>query len=205
MKHVGKMKNNGAKVVIVYRTLPGDPNSALVVGTSNLGEAYHNALMNLIQDPSGQQSNEFADILAVRSFPDGSNMLAWLHNRGQLKKVSTSDVLVTPTPQTSISLDELNVLIAEQKGVNVEDLAISDGKKSQAKEKNTTTVEKQPVLESKNTSITEEPAIDISKLSASELRSKADALFKQAQQLRKKAEELEPLKKRQKVETTANE
>lgn len=205
MKHVGKMKNNGAKVVIVYRTLPGDPNSALVVGTSNLGEAYHNALMNLIQDPSGQQANEFADILAVRSFPDGSNMLAWLHNRGQLKKVSTSDVLVTPTPQTSISLDELNVLIAEQKGVNVEDLAISDGKKSQAKEKNTTAVDKQPILETKNTNVSEEPAIEISKMSASELRSKADALFKQAQQLRKKAEELEPLKKRQKVETTANE
>lgn len=204
MKHVGKMKNNGAKVVIVYRTLPGDPNSALVVGTSNLGEAYHNALMNLIQDPSGQQANEFADILAVRSFPDGSNMLAWLHNRGQLKKVSTSDVLVTPTPQSSISLDELNVLIAEQKGVNVEDLAITDGKKSQSKEKTSNTVEKTPVVETKNTRAVEDSAIDISKMSATELRSKADALFKQAQQLRKKAEELDPIKKRQKVETTAN-
>ena len=32
MKHVGKMKNNNAKIVIVYRTLPGDPYSALVVG-----------------------------------------------------------------------------------------------------------------------------------------------------------------------------
>ena len=187
-----------------YRTLPGDPNSALVVGTSNLGEAYHNALMNLIQDPSGQQANEFADILAVRSFPDGSNMLAWLHNRGQLKKVSTSDVLVTPTPQSSISLDELNVLIAEQKGVNVEDLAITDGKKSQSKEKTSNTVEKTPVVETKNTRAVEDSAIDISKMSATELRSKADALFKQAQQLRKKAEELDPIKKRQKVETTAN-
>lgn len=202
MKHVGKMKNNNAKVVIVYRTLPGDPNSALVVGTSNLGEAYHNALMNLIQDPSGQQANEFADILAVRSFPDGNNMLAWLHNRNQLKKVPTSDVLVTPTPQTSISLDELNVLIAEQKGVKVEDLAITDGKKVNSTEKITSVVEKSKDKEETKVAVVEEQAIDISKMSATELRSKADALFKQAQQLRKKAEELDPIKKRQKVEAT---
>lgn len=203
MKHVGKMKNNNAKVVIVYRTLPGDPNSALVVGTSNLGEAYHNALMNLIQDPSGQQANEFADILAVRSFPDGNNMLAWLHNRNQLKKVPTSDVLVTPTPQTSISLDELNVLIAEQKGVNIEDLAITDGKKTTSSEKVNSVIEKTINKEVSKPSVIEEKVIDISKMSATELRSKADALFKEAQQLRKKAEELDPIKKRQKAETTS--
>lgn len=203
MKHVGKMKNNNAKIVIVYRTLPGDPYSALVVGTSNLGEAYHNALMNLIQDPSGQQANEFADILAVRSFPDGNNMLAWLHNRNQLKKVPTSDVLVTPTPQTSISLDELNSLIAEQKGVNIEDLAITDGKKTTSSEKVNSAIEKTINEEVSKPSVIEEKAIDISKMSATELRSKADALFKQAQQLRKKAEELDPIKKRQKAETTS--
>lgn len=202
MKHVGKMKNNNAKVVIVYRTLPGDPNSALVVGTSNLGEAYHNALMNLIQDPSGQQANEFADILAVRSFPDGNNMLGWLHNRNQLKKVPTSNVLVTPTPQTSISLDELNVLIAEQKGVKVEDLAITDGKKVSSIEKVASVVENSKDKENTQVVAVEEQAIDISKMSATELRSKADALFKQAQQLRKKAEEIDPIKKRQKVDAT---
>jgi hypothetical protein len=203
MKHVGKMKNNNAKIVIVYRTLPGDPNSALVVGTSNLGDAYHNALMNLIQDPSGQQANEFADILSVRSFPDGNNMLAWLHNRNQLKKVPTSEVLVTPNPQTSVPLDELNRLIAEQKGVSIEDLAISEGKKQSVAEKQTQVVESSKVTEKAAIPLTEDTSIDISKLSATELRSKADALFKQAQQLRKKAEELDPIKKRQKIETVS--
>jgi len=37
-------------------------------------------------------------------------------------------------------------------------------------------------------------------LSPAELRSKADALFKQAQQLRKKADEIDPPKKKEKVE-----
>ena len=130
-------------------------------------------------------------------------MLAWLHNRNQLKKVPTSDVLVTPTPQTSISLDELNSLIAEQKGVNIEDLAITDGKKPTSSEKANSTIEKTINEEVSKPSVIEEKAIDISKMSATELRSKADALFKQAQQLRKKAEELDPIKKRQKAETTS--
>lgn len=176
MKHVGKMKNNGAKVVVAYRTLPGDPYSALVVGTGRLGETYHDSLMNLVQESSGQQANEFADILSVRQFPDGSNMLQWLHMRGHLKKVPTSGVLMTPTTQNSISLDELNQLISEQKGVSIEDLAISDGSKSNKKP---TAVVEEEVLQD---------------LSASELRSKADALFKEAQQLRKQADEMDPPK-----------
>ena len=81
LKHIGKMTNNDVKVIVAYRTLPGDPLSALVIGTNNLGDAYHDGLMNLLQDVSGQQANEFADIMAVRQFPDGSNMLEWCHTR----------------------------------------------------------------------------------------------------------------------------
>lgn len=186
MKHVGKMKNNGAKIVVAYRTLPGDPYSALVVGTGRLGETYHDALMNIVQDPSGQQANELADILSVRQFPDGGNMLEWLHTRGHLKKVPTDGVLMTPTPQSSISLDELNLLIAEQKGVSVEDLAVTDGR------------DPQPTAKKKSEVVVEEEA-PVSEPSAGELRSKADALFKQAQQLRKKADELDPPKKKEKT------
>ena len=126
MKHIGKMKNNGAKIIVAYRTLPGDAKSALVVGTNVLMDSYHDSLMNLIQDSNAQQANELADILAVRKFPDGSNMLSWLHSNGHLRKVSTDMVIMTPTTQTSIQLDELNRIIAEQKGVNVEDLSVRD-------------------------------------------------------------------------------
>ena len=34
------MSNNNAKVAVVYRTLPGDSGSALVVGTNQLPDAY---------------------------------------------------------------------------------------------------------------------------------------------------------------------
>jgi len=190
MKHVGKMKNNGAKVVIVYRTLPGDPYSALVVGTNGLGDTYHDALMNLVQDSSGQQANEMADILSVRRFPDGSNMLEALHNRGNLKKVSTSGVLVTPDTQTTIPLDELNVIIAEQKGVSINELAITDGKSPNKKSAN--------VTKTSEVVVPVEEIVLTDDMSATALRSKADALVKQAQQLRKQADALDPPKSKAK-------
>lgn len=188
MKHIGKMKNNNAKVVVAYRTLPGNPHSALVIGTAGLGESYHNSLMDLVQDPSGQQANELAEILSVRKFPDGSNMLSWLHSHGHLRKVATDMVLMTPAPQTSIPLNELNVLIAEQKGMSLEDLAVREGD---------TPI---PTKKSNNTITVEEHKID-EPSSPTELRSKADALFKEAQRLRRKADELDPPKKKSKTST----
>lgn len=178
MKHVGKIKSNNAKVVVAYRTLPGDPYSCLVIGTSSLGDSYHDALMNLVQDPSGQSANEFADILSVRKFPDGNNMLSWLHINGYLKKVATNSVLMTPTPQTSVALDELNQIIADQKGISLDDLAVKDNRSS------TQQVQSEP------------ETVKASTPTATELRSKADALFKEAQKLRKQADEMDPPKKR---------
>lgn len=193
MKHVGKMKNNNAKIVVAYRTIPGDSASALVVGTGSLGETFHDALMNLVQDNSAQQANELADLLAVRKFPDGSTMLNWLHHNGHLKKVPTNMVIMTPTTQTTLQLDELNKLIADQKGITLDQLAVTDGSKPNPK-----TVKKLGVDEVA-------PVVPDEELSATELRSKADLLFKQAQQLRKKADELDPPKSKVKKVTVETE
>jgi len=207
MKHVGKMKNNGARIVAVFRTLPGDPYSALVVGTNGLGDSYHDALMSLIESDSGQQAYELADILAVRKFPDGSNMLEWLHNRGMLKKVPTTGVLMTPNPSTSIPLDELNVLIADQRGIPLEDLSI---KPDSAKEE---IVIEEKTVETKNkwdkareekaeAAKTKEEKFE---LSPSEMRSRADALYKEAARLRKEADLLDPPKKKTTKKETVEE
>lgn len=181
------MQNNGAKVAVVYRTLPGDSGSALVVGTGNLPESWHDSLMNLIQDTSGQAANELADILAVRRFPDGNVMLNSLHAGGHLKKVPTSGVLMTPTPTHKVLLSELNQIIAEQKGVTIDSLAITDG------------VSKNPKAQSVTTIKTDEVADESTEgLNPAQLRSKADALFKQAQALRKQADSIDPPKSKKK-------
>ena len=57
IKHVGKLKN-GAKVVVAFRTIPNEPESALVVPTSPLSQSYHDELFQIIDDPSGQQAFE---------------------------------------------------------------------------------------------------------------------------------------------------
>jgi hypothetical protein len=142
--------------------------------------------MSIVESDSGQQSNEIADVLAVRKFPDGSNMLAFLHTNGYLKKVPTSGVLVTPEPKTSIQLDELNQLIATQKGVTVDDLSSSGS----VEEKEIAKVE-----EVKSSTISTET------MSPAEMRSRADALYKEAAKLRKQADELDPPKKKAKAET----
>lgn len=191
LKHIGKMKNNGAKVAVAYRTLPGDAYHALVVGTNSLQDSYHDALMSLIQGESGQSANELADLLAVRKFPDGNNMLEYLHARGFLKKVPTDGVLMTPTPTDTISLDQLNQVIAEQKGVSVDDLAITDGVNPNPKTKK----ENEPKPEKEVASEAE----SIENLTPAQLRSKADALFKQAQVLRKQADAIDPPKSKKKT------
>jgi hypothetical protein len=192
MKHVGKMKNNGAKVVIAYRTIPGDPLSALVVGTQALQDSYHDGLMSLVESDTGQQADELADVMSVRRFPDGSNMLQYVHANGYLKKVPTNGVLVTPDNKTNIPLDELNNIIAQQKGVALEQLAIKDGSNSTI-----------PTISEKSAKTETTPEVDVEvakvDLSPAEMRSRADALYKEAAKLRKEADEIDPPKSKKAV------
>ena len=204
MKHVGKMKNNGARVAVAFRTIPGDPHSALVIGTNGLADSYHDSLMSLIESEGAQQANELADVLAVRKFPDGSNMLEWLHSRGSLTKVPTKLVLMTPDTKSSIQLDELNILIADQKGLTLEQLAITEGEAIIVEPNAPATQNKwDKAREDRATakSIKEEAEIVASiALSPAEMRSRADALYKEAARLRKEADAVDPPKKKTKVE-----
>lgn len=204
MKHVGKMKNNSARVAVAYRTIPGDHNSALVIGTNGLTDSYHDSLMSLIESESGQQANELADVLAVRRFPDGSVMLQFLHGNGHLKKVPTNLVLMTPNSQTSIPLNEVNQMIADQKGIKLEDLAVTDGvakpnKRTEVTEEIITTEIVVPEL-----MVEVEESSDPTTVAKS-YRSKADKLSKDAANFRRMADAIDPPKaKAKKVEMTAD-
>jgi hypothetical protein len=205
MKHVGKMKNNGAKLAVVFRTLPGEATSALVCGTNALPDAFHDSLMSLIESDSGQQANELADVLAVRRFPDGSNMLEFLHRNGLLTKVATNMVTMVFDNKNQITLSELNQLVADQKGITIDQLAITE-----STEKPATPVTKDSVktkwdkAREDKAKVEEEIITNTSiELSPAEMRSRADALYKEAARLRKEADTIDPPKKKtSKVETT---
>ena len=109
MKHVGKVGEKPC--VVLYREVPGEPESALVVQTNNLPDAMHDALMNVVQSPEAQEANDVADVLDRRQFNDGSNMLQQLHFDKRIEKVQVALVSLTPTPQDSILLSEVNAEI----------------------------------------------------------------------------------------------
>ena len=198
LKHVGRIKENGRKVIIAYRTLPGESDAALIVDTASLSDDQHDTIIKLVESPAGQSAYEFAEAMARTNFPDGSIMLANLHVQGKLTKVKTSEIEMTPTLQSIVSLDQLNQLIAEQRGISVNDLALGGG--SEATEvavvkdiSNTTktnvVAESQVAKIPNNEPLTDE---DLAK----QFRSQADRLSKEAAELRRQAEALVPTKKK---------
>jgi len=193
-KHVGRVKNNRRKVIVAYRVVPGEPDNCLVVQTENLSADEHDTLIKLVESDAGQNADEFADAMARAYLPDGRIMLAAFHSTGKLNKVATSAIEMTPNNATVIGLDELNKMIAEQKGVTVADLAIK-GPQGTVK----------PIDGSDDTPVdpvatyTETPAQDgviTDDQLAAQYRSQADAMFKEAKRLREQAEELVPTKKK---------
>ncbi len=202
IKHVGRMKKTGRKVLVAYRTLPGDSYSCLIIPTENLPDSYHDALIQLVENNSAQEAFEFSDVLARAKFPDGSTMLPSLHTKGMLTKVSTSEVEMIPNFQTRISLDELNQLIAEQRGIAVDDLAVKEEIKvtSNVEVVDVATVKDiSPSAKTTSQSVNEDIQPMVENLSpedqAKRFRSDADRLAKQAAALRRQAEELAPTKK----------
>ena len=124
-KHIGELADGGAKVVIVYRTVPDEADNCLVIGTKFLPDMYHNALMKAVEGDAGQDAEELADYLGRQTFPDGTNMLAMMHNDNYIKKFKTNEIMVTygNTPDGRILLNKLNEMIAKEKGVKVSELA----------------------------------------------------------------------------------
>lgn len=184
MKHVGKLKD-GTKVVVPYRTLPGDSASAVIIETAKLDPLDHDALMQTVESNEAQKSFELYEVLQRTMAPDSQFMLNKFHTGGFMRKVSTDSVHMTPNPTTSIQLDELNKIIAEQRGVKVEDLAV--------KGNNETTV----VASSDVSSAMKEAPLTDEQLAA-QLRSDADRMYKEAKRLRAEAEDLSPTKKKSK-------
>lgn len=118
IKHVGKT-TGGQKVVVLFRTVPNEFGNCLITETAALPAIYHDRLMELVESDEGQQSNELADLLGRRFFSDGSNVLNTLHSRGYIKKVSTSQVVLTPNSATKVPLNELNDIISKKDKTNV--------------------------------------------------------------------------------------
>jgi hypothetical protein len=109
IKHVGK--HNNRKVIILYKTVPGESHMCLVCYPETLPRHIHDDLMTALESASGQQAKEFSDYLFRYLLSDGNNALSTLHKEGMIKKVPTNQVIVTPTASSTVRLDELNSIL----------------------------------------------------------------------------------------------
>jgi hypothetical protein len=111
LKHVGK--HGDRKVAIVFREIPGESHMCLVVYTQLLNQNIHDPLIQTIESDLGQTSENLADALNRSYTKDGQIILQVLHREGMLKKVQTSQILMTPAPNQQVKLDELNQILDE--------------------------------------------------------------------------------------------
>lgn len=201
IKHIGRMKNTGAKIVVVFRTLPGESNSALILPVNQLQDQYHDALMQLLESDQAQEAFEFGEMMFIRHFPDGRPMLTAMQQDNRLQKVPTDTVIMTPTVNASVPLDQLNVLIAEQRNCAVDDLCnFVKGAKPEENKK------AKPAVENAESAPARAQAAPNAVLTDTDLaksyRSQADAMYKEAARLRKEADALDPPKKKSTAKTS---
>ena len=210
IKHVGRLKSNQRKVVVAYRVVPGEnpPVNSLVIDTATLSDADHDTLIKTVESNSAQTAFEFAEVMARTQLSDGANMLARFHSTGKLQLTKMSDVEMTPNTATQIGLDELNKIIAEQKGVTIADLALKDPNEPAP---GTTITEAGSVSEMPKPAnpdvVAEAKAAKLEapvdgvitdEQLAAKYRSDADRLYKEAKALRAQAEELVPTTRKSK-------
>lgn len=142
IKHVGK--HSSKKVIILYRTVPGEDHMCLVIYPEVLPRHIHDDIMKALESDPGQQAKEFSDYLFRYTLSDGNNALTLLHKEGMIKKVPTNQIIVTPTNSSSVRLDELNEILHKmEKGEEaIKELAELDKNKGYTGKKRKVTEDK---------------------------------------------------------------
>ena len=113
LRHVGK--HGDRKVAVVFREVPGEPHMCLVTYTELLNQHIHDPMVQCIESDIGQSSENLADALNRTYTRDGRPILQVLHAEGQMKKVNTENIVMTPSPNVKIKLNELNKILDEMK------------------------------------------------------------------------------------------
>ena len=113
IKHVGRMGDR--KLCVLFRQVPGEDHMCLIIHPEVLPAHWQDAIQRVIESDIGQTADELANAMHRSLLPDGRPILETLHNERMIKKVRTADVIMTPTTNSSIRLDELNKMLNEMK------------------------------------------------------------------------------------------
>ena len=103
------------KLCVLFRQVPGEDHMCLIIHPEVLPAHWQDAIQKVIESDIGQTADELANAMHRSLLPDGRPILETLHNERMIKKVRTADVIMTPTTNSSIRLDELNKMLNEMK------------------------------------------------------------------------------------------
>ncbi len=110
-KHQGILSNTGVRVAVVFRKLPNDDKSCLIVETERLPDSYHDYVIQTLNSREASETNDFYEVLNRRTFPDGTNCLTSLHQRGMLRKEPVTNITMIPLAGQKVPLELINAHI----------------------------------------------------------------------------------------------
>lgn len=193
-KHAGQLSNTGVRVAVVFRKLPNDETNCLIVETERLPDSYHDTIIQCLNSKESSETNEFYEVLNRRTFPDGLNCLAALHQRGFLRKEPVSNITMMPLPGHAVPLALINATIDKKV-----DQYVADQKKlTDVPADNRTPEEKQKAAEElaakmqSSKTVGDEPYAETPEALAKRLLSKAEVLMKEVDALREAAYQAVP-------------
>ena len=191
VKHVGRIKNTDRKCVVVFRYLYDekgnitDKEQCLVIDVDALPDMFNQAIIDAVNSSEGQNTLNFFEVLARRTFSDGRNMLATMDGTGRLAKYHTNDIIMVPHPAHRISLTELNRELEKLEGVQTEEIATAKTMDTEARGE----VDVELTVANNESSDTGERTPE---QEAQMLRFQADRFETQAKEFRAKADAIHP-------------
>jgi hypothetical protein len=122
-KHMGRLASTGKKVAVIFRYIydedggVSDDTHALVVDTDALPNMWADSFMDAIKSSEGQDTIDFFNVATRKTLPDGRFILPALVQEGRMLKIRSNDIIMEPSNNIRIPLDELNrQLVALESG-----------------------------------------------------------------------------------------
>jgi hypothetical protein len=206
VKFVGK--HGDRRVCVLFRQVPGEDHMCLVIYPDQIHAHWQDAIQKVLESPMAQQGEEFADALHRSYLPDGRPILETLHQERMIKKLRTSDIIMTPNPASSIRLDELNKMLNEMKqgedaikrmaqndasrgmvAPEVKRAAEAEYKKSQSQKTDAAT---QPFIAGNDGALSDRDIAANMLAQAKRMEIEAKALVAEAARMKKDAERMDP-------------
>lgn len=186
IKHVGQIINTQKRCIVVFREIPDEPESCLVVDTDAAPDWMHDDLITAVESNGAQSSPNFYEYAQRSVFTNGENMLTTLHDQGRLNKQPTKNIAMTPNNTVSINLAELNDIIREESDgapvVTPDDTQLSNASKDVTDMDINTIAQNTPAAD---------PVIDDGDL-AKNMIAQAESFLAEAESLKAQAYELDP-------------